>query len=125
MNFNKVSFALTNSIKIKQISNTEFQLTTSIIYPNKQAMILFIKKINNNWILTDKKQTLKQMNFIYDLNSKDTIKAIRKIITAYDFQMKNGVLLTEINENDLSQKVLEFLMCIGHLMNMYVFFELD
>ena len=37
--------------------------------------------------------------------------------------MKGGILITEINEVDLSQKVLEFLMCIGHLMNMYVFFD--
>ena len=69
MDLNKVNSALANSIKVKQLSNTEFQLITSIIYPNNQPMVLFVEKINNNWILTDKKQTLKQMNSIYDLRS--------------------------------------------------------
>lgn len=123
MDLMKINSALANSIKAKQLSETEFQLKTSILYPDNQPIVIFVQKINNSWILTDKKQTLKQMSTIYDLKSIDVKKAINNIIKAYDFQMQGGILITQTNEFDLSQKVLEFLMCIGHLVNTYVFFE--
>jgi hypothetical protein len=123
MELTSINSAITNSIKVKQLSKTEFQLTTCVSYPNKQPIILFIQKIGSNWLMTDKKQTLKQMNSIFDLKSKDVKKCINNIITAYAFKMQSGILLTEIDELNLSKKLIEFLMCISQLVNMYVFFD--
>lgn len=123
MDLNKINSAIINSFKIKQLSATEYQLITAVTYPNKQPIVLFIQKVGNGWLMTDKKQTLKQMNEIFDLKSKDVKKCINNIITTYDFKMQSGILLTEVNESNIAQKIINFLMCISGLVNMYVFFD--
>lgn len=123
MNLKTIINSLKNIITVKQLNN-EFQLTTLANYPNKQPIVIYLQKVNNEWILVDKKEILKFMNNIYDLSSAEVKGCINNVIKVYNFKMQGGVLIADsINETNLAQKVLYFIMCIAQLINMYPFFE--
>ncbi|MDD2445294.1 MAG: hypothetical protein PHX09_00520 [Clostridia bacterium] len=124
MNLKTIINSLKNIITVKQLNNNEFQLTTLANYPNKQPIVIYLQKVNNEWILVDKKEILKFMNNIYDLSSAEVKGCINNVIKVYNFKMQGGVLIADsINETNLAQKVLYFTMCIAQLINMYPFFE--
>ena len=100
------------------------QIKTGAFFPNGKPIVLFLEKEENLWILTDKKQVLKYMNDLYELKARDIKNCITGVLKVYKFKIKSGEIFVEVpNEDAITTKLFDYVMCIGQLVNMFVFFD--
>lgn len=125
MTINDISANLLNSILLKGTSNNyEWEIQTGARFENNKMLPVFLTFENDEWLLTDKKETLKYMNEMYDLKSEDVKKCIVAVVKIYGFNIRAGALTCEIkDEKEIQKKLFDFIMCIGQLSNMYAFFD--
>ena len=124
MELNTITKTLSTLFSFKKVKENEFHIYTFGMYPNKTPIVLFLEQVKNGWVLSDKKQTLKFMNTIYELKAPEVRSSINSILRAYGLKLQNGMIYIEIaNEKNLANRIFDFIMCIGQLSNMYVFFE--
>lgn len=115
---------LKSSIVFKEINDTSAQIITQAKMPNGKYIALALEKIDGKWILSDKKQTIKFMNTLYELKAPDVISCINNVTKIYKIKIKDFSLTYELeDEKSLVNKVFEFVMCIAQLVNMFAFFD--
>lgn len=124
MTTNDFNIALSSAFKLNPISANEYEIKTTGTFPTGEELKIYLVKEGDSWFLTDKKNTLKYMNNVYDLKATDVKSCISAVIKIYGFTITAGNLRAEIiDEVDFSSKILDYIMCIGQLTNMYVFFD--
>ncbi|HPF92778.1 MAG TPA: hypothetical protein PLV65_02505, partial [Tenuifilaceae bacterium] len=79
MDKNTIIKAINNCFIVKEINENKFQILTQAKM-QKKPVVLFLEKINDKWLLMDKKQTIKLMNKIYELNAPDVKNCITNVI---------------------------------------------
>ena len=73
---------------------------------------------------SDKKNTLKFMNTLYELKSPDVKNCIAAVVKIYGFSIVSGELFATIrSEESIKETFYNFIICIGQLVNMYAFFD--
>ena len=124
MTISDVNKALIGSISLTPISTTEWQINSGALFQNGEEVKIYLVNEKNNWYLTDKKTTLKYMNEMYDLKAADVKSCISAVLKIYGFTIKAGYLTANvIDETQLTNLVYSYIMCVGQLTNMYVFFD--
>lgn len=124
MNISAINDALGEVCKINAISMTEYEIVSGAIFSNGDAIKIHVVQENNKWYLTDKKETLRYMNEVYDLKAPDVKHCITAVIKIYGFSIVAGCLRAELNdETTIANKFFDYIMCIGQLTNMYAFFD--
>ena len=124
MTIQDVNKALIGSISLTPISTTEWQVNSGALFQNGEEIKIYLVNEKNNWYLTDKKVTLKYMNEMYDLKAADVKSCISAVLKIYGFTIKAGSLTANIiDETQLTNLIYSYIMCIGQLANMYVFFD--
>ncbi len=124
MDFNTISKTINSAFKLKNNGEKEIQIITGASYPTRTPISLFLVKVKEGWVLSDKKQTLRMMNNIYELRAPDVKNCINAVLRIYGFKLSNGMIYIEIqNEQALEKRIFDMLMCIGQLVNMYAFFD--
>lgn len=114
-------------IKEKQIIKINEELTeilTEAEYEPNIKIKIFIKKIGENFYLTDNQNTLRFMSTKYELKAHDVKQCINDIVKYYGFVISKGEILTELKSNDnYIKRYNDLLICSCTLANMYIFFE--
>ena len=74
--------------------------------------------------ISDKKNTLKYMNNIYELASNDVKNCISAVVRLYGFAVKAGELIATIKDADYAAEIFyNFIICVGQFAHMLVFFD--
>ncbi len=121
MDLNK---SLVGTLSLSPISTNEWEINSGATFQNGDEIKIYLVNDKNNWYLTDKKATLKYMNEMYDLKAADVKSCISAVIKIYGFTIKAGSLVANvIDEVQFSTLLFNYIMCIGQLTNMYVFFD--
>ena len=111
-------------IDLSPLSPNLWEVNTDAAFPNGEPIKVYIENENGRWYFTDRKNTLKYMNDIYDLKATDVKNCITEVIKIYGFQISGGCLRTLIIDDvDIKTRFFDFVMCIGQLANMYAFFD--
>ena len=121
---------MNNLIKLISTSNKIFKINDNLYEIKIDAKInvginikIYLEQTNNEFRLTDKKNILKNMNEIYELNSKDVQKCMSDILKLYGFQLSKGEIFCNVTENNLMQQFYNLIMCYAQLLNMFIFFD--
>lgn len=124
MNFEEISSKIKDVLSLKQLTPTSWQIVSGASFLNGSPIKVILENKNNVWQLTDNKETLKYMNELYELKSSDVKMCITNIIKLYGFAIAGGQLVAQVNnENELSEKYFDYIMCVGQLTNMFAFFD--
>ncbi len=124
MTISDINKSLIGAFTLSPISATEWQINCRATFQNGDEMKIYLVNNKNSWYLTDKKETLKYMNEMYDLKAPDVKSCISAVIKIYGFAIKAGSLVANvIDEVQLPTLLFNYIMCIGQLTNMYVFFD--
>ncbi len=124
MNIADINKSLIGSMSISPVSATEWEIHTGAVFQNGDEIKIYLVNDKNNWHLSDKKNTLKLMNEMYDLKAPDVKSCISAVLRIYGFTIKSGALTANvIDDIHIVSLVYNFIMCIGQLANMYVFFD--
>ncbi len=124
MSISDINRALAGAFTLSPISMTEWQIKNDATFQNGEELKIYLINEKNKWYLTDKKETLKYMNNMYDLKAPDVKNCIAAVIRIYGFSIKAGSLTGEvIDEVQLLNVIFNYIMCIGQLANMYAFFD--
>ena len=124
MNIENGVSKLKNIAEIQKVSDNEYELITGAKIAPKVAIQMNIVEENGVVKFTDKKSTLKYMNNLYELKSVDVKNCIAAVIKVYGFSISSGELVGIVkSEDSLVETFYNFIICIGQLANMYVFFD--
>ena len=124
MDINNFEQAFKNSINLIQVTETEWKINCGASFINHQPMDIRLIKVNDKWYFSDKKQTLRYMNDLYELNSNDVKSCISNVLKIYGFSIQSGSLMAEIpTSSDILDKFFDYIMCVAQLANMYAFFD--
>lgn len=124
MNIGNIVSKLKNIVEVKKVSNTEYEILTGAKITPRVPIQISIVEENDVIKFTDKKSTLKYMNGLYELKSTDVKNCISAVIKVYGFSVTSGELVGAIrSEESLVETFYNFIICIGQLANMYVFFD--
>jgi len=120
-NFEEV---LQGGIALKEISSKEWKVEASATFLDGKPLDIRLVNIGNKWLYTDKKQTLRYMNDLYELNAKDVKSCISAVLKVYGFSIQSGALVAEIpTASVIWDKLFDYIMCVGQLANMFAFFD--
>lgn len=115
---------LSNIVSVMQLKNNEWELETQAFFTKTSRIKVYLIKEGNSWFLTDKKETLKFMNDIYDLKALDVKNCILGVLKTYGFTISSGALKGEItSEKTIAKSFFDFIMCSSQLANMHIFFN--
>ena len=124
MNISDISKVLDKVCKVEPMAVNQYEVVTNAVFSNGEPIKIYIVQENNRWYLTDRKETLKYMNEVYDLKAPDVKHCITAVIKIYGFSIIAGCLRAEITDTaTLGNKFFDYIMCIGQLTNMYAFFD--
>ncbi len=124
MTSNDVNIALSSMFSISPVSTGVYEIKSKATFQNGESIKIYLVNEKNEWYLTDKKNTLKYMNEIYDLKASDVKSCISAVIKIYGFTITAGELRGKIfDEIQLQNRVFDYIMCIAQLVNMYAFFD--
>lgn len=124
MNISDINKAIATSFSLTPVSFNEWEVKTHAHFQTGEDIKIYIVNEKNSWYLTDKKNTLRFMNEVYDLKATDVKSCIAAVIKIYGFTITAGALKADIiDEVQFESKIFDFIMCIGQLSNMYVFFD--
>ena len=124
MNISDFNKAFNGLCRVRAISMNEYEVETYANFANGEPIKVHIVSENNKWYFTDKKETLKYMNELYDLKAPDVKHCITAVIKIYVFSVVAGCLKAEItDESVIASRFFDYVMCIGQLANMYAFFD--
>ena len=124
MNISDFSNCFENICKVKPISLDEYEIETSACFSSGEQVKIYLVQENKQWYLTDKKNTLKFMNEIYDLKAPDVKHCITAVIKIYGFSIVAGCLRANlVDEASIASTLFDYIMCVGQLTNMHAFFD--
>lgn len=124
MDIIKISSMLGKVSNIKKISDNEYEIVTGAKINSKTPIKIFLKNQDGQLILGDNKNTLKYMNNIYELKSNDVKNCIGGVIKLYNFSIVSGELTAPVlSEKNVLETLYNFIICVGQLANMLVFFD--
>lgn len=124
MNIVSIVDKLKKVAEVKKLSDTEYEIVTGAKITAKVPVQVNVVVENNVVKFTDKKSTLKYMNGLYELKAADVKNCISAVIKLYGFSVSSGELVGAIrSEESLLEIFYNFIICIGQLANMYVFFD--
>ena len=113
--------------KIATVKNTdanEYEIITGAKINSKTPIKIFLVEENGIIKFTDKKNTLKFMNQLYELKSLDVKNCISAVIKIYGFSIVSGELFATIrSELSVKEILYNYIICVGQLVNMYAFFD--
>ena len=116
--------ALGDGIKLTAVSSNEWKVEASATFLDGKPLDIRLINAGDKWYYTDKKQTLRYMNDLYELNAKDVKSCISSVLKVYGFSIQSGALMAEVpNTSTIWDKFFDYIMCIGQLANMYAFFD--
>jgi DNA-directed RNA polymerase subunit F len=112
------------AVTIYEVAPMLWKLESEATFLNGNEILVYLKKENDKWLLTDEKETLKYMHEFYELKSNDVKMCISNILKIYGFTITGGKLLAQImDESTFMDKYFDFIMCVGQLANMFAFFD--
>ena len=124
MNISEINRSLEKLCTINTIGLNEYEVKTNAVFSNGDPIKIHLINENGKWYFTDKKETLKYMNEVYDLKATDVKHCITAVIKIYGFSIVAGCLHAELkDETTIANKFFDYIMCIGQLTNMYAFFD--
>lgn len=124
MDIVNIAAKLENIATVKNIGKNEYEIVTGAKIDSKTPIIINLIQENNKIKFSDKKNTLKYMNQVYELKSLDVKNCISAVIKIYGFSIVSGELLAIIpSEAKLKEVFYNYIICIGQLANMYAFFD--
>ncbi len=124
MTSNDVNIALSSMFILSPVSSGVYEIKSKATFQNGENIKIYLVNEKNEWYLTDKKNTLKYMNEMYDLKASDVKSCIAAVIKIYGFTINAGELRGKIyDEIQLQNRVFDYIMCIAQLVNMYAFFD--
>ena len=124
MTINDINIAISNLVVVSSNGLNQWEIKTNAKFENGEDIKIYLVNEHNHWYLTDKKNTLKYMNDLYDLKAPDVKSCISAVIKIYGFSISAGALKADIiDEVEFQSKLFDFVMCIGQLANMYAFFD--
>ena len=106
-----------------KIDNNFVEIKTNLEFKKSFPVRVFLKKVDDKFYISDNKNTLRYMNTIYNLSSKDVIQCINDIVNHYRFKIDKGEILGEINAENAKRRFLDFIVCCQSLANMFIFFD--
>ncbi|HIV01138.1 MAG TPA: hypothetical protein IAA62_01085 [Candidatus Caccopulliclostridium gallistercoris] len=113
-----------NPTNLVKISDAEWKINCDASFIDGKPLDIRLVNLNNKWYFTDKKQTLRYMNDLYELNAKDVKSCITNVLKIYGFSIQAGALIAEIpTASAIMDKFFDYIMCVGQLTNMYAFFD--
>lgn len=124
MTISDVNVSVSKMFELTPVGLNEWQVKTNANFQNGEEIKIYLVNEKNAWYITDKKNTLRYMNDVYDLKAPDVKNCIAAVIKIYGFSITAGVLRANvIDEVDLQSKLFDYIMCVGQLANMYAFFD--
>ena len=114
---------ISKSFETIKIDNNFVEIKTNLEFKKSVPVRVFLKKVNENFYISDNKNTLRYMNTIYNLSSKDVIQCINDIVNHYRFKIDKGEISGEINAENSKRRFLDFIVCCQSLANMFIFFD--
>ena len=124
MDIVKIANELGKIATIKNIAKEEYEIVTGAKINSTNDVKIYLVNDKGTLKLTDKKNTLKFMNQIYELKSQDVKNCISSVIKIYGFSISSGELCANIkSEINLIETFYNYIICIGQLANMYAFFD--
>lgn len=124
MDIVNIAAKLGNMATVKSIGKNEYEIVTGAKIDSKTPIIINLIQENDKIKFSDKKNTLKYMNQVYELKSLDVKNCISAVIKIYGFSIVSGELLATIpSEAKLKEVFYNYIICIGQLANMYAFFD--
>ncbi len=124
MTISEINSTFATAFTLSPVNLNEWEVKTKANFQNGEDIKIYLVNEKNSWYLTDKKNTLKYMNDVYDLKATDVKNCIAAVIKIYGFTISAGALKAEVmDEAQLGTRMFDFLMCIGQLANMYAFFD--
>ena len=124
MDIKKLVSILKEVAEVNKINDNEYEVVTQAKITSKNPIKIYLVNDNFSIKLVDKKNTLKYMNKIYELKSNDVKNCISAVIKLYGFMISSGELVGIVrSEESLLEMLYNFIICVGQLTNMYVFFD--
>ncbi len=124
MDITKFQEAINNSLKLVEIAPNEWKVMCDASFIDGKPLDIRLITNGTKWFFTDKKQTLKYMNELYELGANDVKACISSVLKVYGFSIQSGSLLAEIpSASSIMDKFFDYIMCVGQLTNMYAFFD--
>ena len=116
--------ALQGGIKLTSVSPNEWKVEASASFLDGKPLDIRLVNAGSKWFFTDKKQTLRFMNEVYELNAKDVKACISAVLKIYGFSIQSGALMAEVTSASVIwDKLFDYIMCVGQLTNMFAFFD--
>ena len=124
MEIKKFEEAFKNPTYLVKSGDAEWKINCDETFIDSKPQDNGLVKLNNKGYFTDKKQTLRYMNDLYELNAKDVKSCITNVLKIYGFSIQAGALIAEIpTASAIMDKFFDYIMCVGQLTNMYAFFD--
>lgn len=123
MSFISIANQISKVAKLNKISDEEFEIVTEAKIDGKTPVKMFLRKVGNNAVLCDKKNTLKYMNVYYELKAADVKNCISAVVKIYGFSVVSGELIAALTERSALETFYSYIICVGQLANMYAFFD--
>lgn len=114
---------INNQRETIKVDNTLTEIKTEVEFKKGIFNRIFIKKINDEYYITDNKNTLRYMNTLYQLTAKDVKDCINEVVHHYKFKIDKGEILGPITKINAKKRFNEFLICTTTLANMFIFFD--
>ncbi len=109
---------------IRKTAPNEWRIFSDATFTDGKSIEIYVTEIDKKWYYTDKKQTLKYMNELYELKSPDVQSCMKNVLKIYGFSLKAGAIFAEIpSPSTIKEKYFDMIMCIAQLANMYAFFD--
>ena len=117
---------LTTSLFVKTeelAENSEIKISTGCVYSDQTELILYLKKVEGAYFLTDNGRTRTRLEKTFELKSNDVIKSIKDITEYYSISRENKQLSLKIDTlGDYTDGFLRMVYCIGFLDSMEIFY---
>ncbi|MBE7082929.1 MAG: hypothetical protein E7378_04600 [Clostridiales bacterium] len=124
MDIKQIVEKLSEIAVVKQNSAKEYEIITAAKINGKTPIRIYLTTNGDVCNLSDKKNTLKYMNNIYELASTDVKNCISAVVRLYGFAVKAGELVATLKDAAYAAEIFyNFIICVGQLANMLVFFD--
>ena len=124
MDIISVANKLNKITNVKNIDKNTYEIITGAKINSKTSIKMYLIEEPDGIKISDKKNTLKYMNNLYELKAPDVKSCIMSVLRIYGFSISSGELIATIkDESNLLEVFYNYIICVGQLVNMYAFFD--